>query len=129
MLDVLRELLVDFPGEANRGRCFDHVVNLCAKSVLRPFDVTTKKAGVVMDDAERVLQELAEGLEVDDIVPGLEDNDDAGEDDDDLDGYVDEYGALDDLEKNDLDQDVYPVKKVLLKVSNPMKTEFTYPLC
>lgn len=129
MLDVLRELLVDFPGEANRGRCFDHVVNLCAKSILQLFDVTTKKAGVVMDDAERVLQELAEGLEVDDIVPGLEDNDDAGEDDDDLDGYVDEYGALDDLEKNDLDQDVYPVKKVLLKVSNPMKTEFTYPLC
>ncbi|EIW63730.1 uncharacterized protein TRAVEDRAFT_76117, partial [Trametes versicolor FP-101664 SS1] len=86
------------------------------------FDVTTKKAGVVMDNAERVLQELAEGLEVDDIVPGLEDNDDAGEDDDDLDGYVDEYGALDDLEKNDLDQDVYPVKKVLLKLRKLAQT-------
>ncbi|KAI0371579.1 hypothetical protein BV20DRAFT_902661, partial [Pilatotrama ljubarskyi] len=38
MIEELNELLENFPGEANRGRCFDHVVNLCTKSVLRPFD-------------------------------------------------------------------------------------------
>lgn len=127
MLEVLGDLLEDFPGGANRGRCFDHIVNLCAKSVLRPFDVTPKKAGAVMDAAERVLQELAEGLEVDDSVPSLDGQDDGDEEDDDLDGYVDEYGALGDMEREDLDENVYPVKTVLLKVSYAQLDRFTHP--
>ncbi|KAI0079328.1 hypothetical protein K474DRAFT_1570087, partial [Panus rudis PR-1116 ss-1] len=27
-----------FPGEANQVRCFDHIANLAAKTVLRQFD-------------------------------------------------------------------------------------------
>ncbi|RPD59518.1 hypothetical protein L227DRAFT_479725, partial [Lentinus tigrinus ALCF2SS1-6] len=38
MVDVLETSLPDFGGARTRTRCFDHVVNLCAKSVLRPFD-------------------------------------------------------------------------------------------
>ncbi|RDX53602.1 hypothetical protein OH76DRAFT_1321458, partial [Lentinus brumalis] len=52
MIDVLAKTLPDFRGKKDRGRCFDHIVNLCAKSVLKPFDVDKKKAGDVRDDAE-----------------------------------------------------------------------------
>ncbi|TFK78991.1 hypothetical protein K466DRAFT_469637, partial [Polyporus arcularius HHB13444] len=38
MIDELTKLLPDFAGQDNRARCFDHIVNLCAKSVLKPFD-------------------------------------------------------------------------------------------
>ncbi|RDX39420.1 hypothetical protein OH76DRAFT_1301752, partial [Lentinus brumalis] len=52
MIDVLANTLPDFRGKKDRGRCFDHIVNLCAKSVLRPFDVDKKKADEVRDAAE-----------------------------------------------------------------------------
>ncbi|KAH9903889.1 uncharacterized protein BXZ73DRAFT_29533, partial [Epithele typhae] len=37
MVDELYKRLDNFGGQCNRARCFDHVVNLCAQSVLRPF--------------------------------------------------------------------------------------------
>ncbi|TFK79584.1 hypothetical protein K466DRAFT_467901, partial [Polyporus arcularius HHB13444] len=52
VIDVLAERLPDFRGKLDRGRCFDHIVNLCAKSVLKPFDVDKKKADDVRDTAE-----------------------------------------------------------------------------
>ncbi|KAL1937246.1 hypothetical protein VTO73DRAFT_13915 [Trametes versicolor] len=117
MMEVMGGMLPDFPGGPNRGRCFDHVVNLCAKSVLRPFDVTPKKVEETMAEAERALQELAEGLELDNVVPAeVNEEDEGGSLDDDMDGYVDEYVALSAVERVELDRNVYPVKKVLLKL-------------
>ncbi|KAH7903747.1 hypothetical protein BJ138DRAFT_977493, partial [Hygrophoropsis aurantiaca] len=38
MTDELKLLLDDFSGKASRTRCFLHVVNLTAKSLVREFD-------------------------------------------------------------------------------------------
>ncbi|RPD52226.1 hypothetical protein L226DRAFT_426232, partial [Lentinus tigrinus ALCF2SS1-7] len=37
-IDVLVQKLPGFGGKFSWTRCFDHIVNLCAKSVLRPFN-------------------------------------------------------------------------------------------
>ncbi|TFK82773.1 hypothetical protein K466DRAFT_439138, partial [Polyporus arcularius HHB13444] len=52
MVDELAKRLDGFGGASHRGRCFDHVVNLCAKAVLRPFDVSKKKADKELTRAE-----------------------------------------------------------------------------
>lgn len=115
MVDALKEKLTGWPGQSNRGRCFDHIVNLCARSVLSPFDVEKKQAGGVMDDAERALQEL-----MDDVEDGMELGDD---DDDDVDGLINERAALDEVDREQLDEDVYPMKLLLAKVSADISNE------
>ena len=39
MVEHLATLIEDFPGAANQTRCFTHILNLVAKSILRQFDV------------------------------------------------------------------------------------------
>jgi hypothetical protein len=43
MIEHLSTLIENFPGAANQTRCFTHILNLVAKSILRQFD-TPKKA-------------------------------------------------------------------------------------
>ncbi|KAA1479016.1 hypothetical protein DENSPDRAFT_751612, partial [Dentipellis sp. KUC8613] len=43
MVDELAELIDGFSGQVARTRCFAHVVNLVAKSLLRQFDVPKAK--------------------------------------------------------------------------------------
>jgi hypothetical protein len=62
MIDELVDLLPNFPGSANRCRCFFHIVNLIAKSLLKQFDVPKKSADAALDNAERELINLAEEL-------------------------------------------------------------------
>ncbi|TDL29000.1 hypothetical protein BD410DRAFT_702115, partial [Rickenella mellea] len=38
MTTELADLIDAFPGDANRTRCFAHILNLVAKSVIRQFD-------------------------------------------------------------------------------------------
>ncbi|KAK0437302.1 uncharacterized protein EV420DRAFT_1222563, partial [Desarmillaria tabescens] len=38
MIDVLAENIPAFPGEQHRTRCFAHVINLVAKSLLNQFE-------------------------------------------------------------------------------------------
>jgi hypothetical protein len=40
-------LLTKFPGEANRVRCFLHILNLVAKEILKPFDTIKSKRKTV----------------------------------------------------------------------------------
>ncbi|KAF8581722.1 hypothetical protein K439DRAFT_1353049 [Ramaria rubella] len=44
MSDQLDQFVKDFPREANRTRCFAHIVNLIAKSLLKQFDIPAKRA-------------------------------------------------------------------------------------
>ena len=39
MIDKLAKLLEEFPGAANRTRCFTHILNLVAKSIMKQFDL------------------------------------------------------------------------------------------
>ena len=42
MFEHLGKVLVDFPGAVNQTQCFTHTINLCAKSVLKHFDLPKK---------------------------------------------------------------------------------------
>ncbi|KAG1722531.1 hypothetical protein EDD22DRAFT_760423, partial [Suillus occidentalis] len=53
MVNELSDLLEDFPGETNRTRCFLHIVNLVAKTLIRQFDVPKAKVDTIMDEAEK----------------------------------------------------------------------------
>jgi hypothetical protein len=83
MIDELENQLSDFAGPANRTRCFLHIVNLVARSILRMFEAPKKKksdANVGMaegttDDLVEKLVLLASDLELD----GLEENEAAVE--------------------------------------------------
>ena len=68
MITELVDLIWNFPGDANRTRCFAHIINLIVKSLLKQFDVPKKKAGEALDEAENALCELAEGIDL-----GMED--------------------------------------------------------
>ncbi len=115
MVEILGQDLPEFGGAQDRGRCFDHVVNLCAKSVLRPFDVEKKKVGKTLEDAEEEIQALL--ADVDLYASGLDlpAGEDGGDDDNET-GFVDERDAMDDEEREELDKTVLPVKLVLTKV-------------
>ena len=135
MVEHLATLIENFPGAANQTRCFAHILNLVAKSILRQFDVKKKTADdepMDFDDAATALAELAEelddGMEVlaDDIAEELLDDDEivlADEEnqvigDDDEDGLGNECKGMSDEEVADLEESVVPIQLMLTKVNN-----------
>jgi hypothetical protein len=89
MIDKLVNLLASFPGKANQTHCFLHIISLVAKSVIHQFDVAKGKADEALDEAEEELCVLAEGIDLEDLETQREQ-----EDDDDVDGWVDERNIL-----------------------------------
>ncbi len=114
MVEELAKRLDDFGGMSHRGRCFDHVVNLCAKAVLRPFDAERKKQGKELTKAEQAFEALMDGLDLDEglDLPAGEDL----EDEDDIDGLVDGEDELDDDMREELHAGIPTVKLLLTKV-------------
>jgi hypothetical protein len=123
MIEQLAEILPDF-SEVNRTRCFLHVVNLCAKSIIRQFDIQKKESNEPMDATERELRDLAEGIDVDEqeaakllkqhAIDGKANKHSEG--DDDTDGWIDEMAVLSLAECTELQDEIQPVKLVLVKV-------------
>jgi len=121
MIDELVDLMPDFSGKASQTRCFNHILNLVARTVTKQFDVPTKKGGE-LSEAERVLNELADGLELEEeeMLQKARENgggEDDGEDGDSLEGWIDEQMFLTDKEREELDETVLPVRTVIVKVS------------
>ncbi|KAK7676307.1 hypothetical protein QCA50_020724 [Cerrena zonata] len=110
MIKVLGDSIETFGRQDNQVRCFDHIANLCAKSVLWPFDVKKKDLDTVLNEAEEALHELAEGLDLDDVsatqVPG-EDDEQLGNN---VERWIDEMDEMTSEEWEELSQKVYPVK-------------------
>jgi hypothetical protein len=57
MVVTLGDLLVAFPGDTNQTRCFDHIINLIAKSIIKQFDIskTAQKDSLDHDKKHQVL--------------------------------------------------------------------------
>jgi hypothetical protein len=101
------------------------VTALVAKSAVRQFDVLKGNADSALDEAERELRELAEGLDIEESITEDEwgeadeenENEDlpGGEDDD---SWVDEVAALLPQDREELEAKIQPVKLVLVKVSH-----------
>lgn len=114
MIEDLVDLLPDFPGDANRTRCFAHIVNLIAKSLLRQFDLPKKKGGEALDQTEQDLLDLAGDIDLEEAeTRGAADGD---LDNDNIDGWVDEVALLTEEEAAELSESVLPVRLVLVKV-------------
>ncbi|GBE82272.1 putative AC9 transposase [Sparassis crispa] len=111
MIDEPAKLIESFQGQANRARCFDHIINLVAKSLLHQFDVPQNGADAALDDAENALCELAKDLEL-----GVREGGEEGEPPDDIEGLQDEREGMSVEDRTALDASVQPVKLVLVKL-------------
>lgn len=114
MIDHLAELIEAFPGAQNRTRCFAHILNLVAWCILKQFDFTKANLNG-LDDAAAALAELADGID-DKEHAEQEGSDDDGNDDEV--GLIDICEGLSELEMEELNTSVQPVRLVLVKASD-----------
>jgi hypothetical protein len=59
----LDKLLVGYPGPINQTQCFAHTINLCAKSILKHFDLPKKDDKDTLESAANVLVDLAKNID------------------------------------------------------------------
>jgi len=119
LIEELANIVEGFPGEANQTRCFNHVINLVARSVVNVFDAPKKKCdrdASGLSTQEELLLKLAEGIEREELVTRemLGPDEDL---DDDLSGWVDEVELLTAEEKAELEVSIVPVRLLIVKVS------------
>jgi hypothetical protein len=112
MIEELEFLVDDFTGKVNQTRCFDHVLNLVAKTITKVFDAP-KKRGEMLGDDEELLAALAQDikLEEDELLRNEDD-----EDDDDIEGWINEQDLLSEEEWRRLNEDLLPICLVIVKV-------------
>ena len=97
MIEELRSILNAFPGAANQTRCFLHILNLVAKSVLGQFEPPKARDKDLLSEGAKELAALAEDLEEslddhngeDNDLDELEDNNE-GEEQDEHEGMSEE---------------------------------------
>jgi hypothetical protein len=116
MVDALAELLVAFPGAANRTRCFTHILNLVVKVILRQFDVPKSEGGEALDAASQALADLAGNIEMEEAE--MDQGGDDEEADDREEGWFDPLDRMSQEERETLELAVRPVRLVLVKVSS-----------
>jgi len=59
----LDKVLVEFPRRINQTRCFAHTINLCAKSILKHFDLPKNNDDDALDRAANALANLADNID------------------------------------------------------------------
>lgn len=127
MVDTLGSNVPVFEGAIGHVRCFVHVVNLVAKSLLRQFDVPKAHAEQVLDEEDCVLYKLAKedeeeapgavnGKDLDPVGAGGAFNLPSALNGNDKDGWVDEIAAIMDEERAQFQTHVRPVQMTLTKV-------------
>jgi len=118
MIAELANLHDSFPGPANQTRCFTHVLNLVVKSVIQQFDLPKSKGDRILNDAAKELLSLAGNIEFEeDELMGRNGKEDDEEEDDNVEGWIDELMDMTDAELEVLDGSVEPVRLLLTKVS------------
>jgi hypothetical protein len=118
--DTQGEALADMPNSfslENRVRCFNHTLQLSAKTLLHPFNVGLGKA---TDDGDN--NDVDDLPDADDNRLDEDDDDDDGlldvTDVDDIDDGVDELDALDVDEQEEIIADTAAVRETVSKVCN-----------
>jgi hypothetical protein len=117
MIDALAEIVVAFPGAANRTCCFMHILNLVIKVIPRQFDMPKANADKALDVASQALVDLAGDIEMEEAVMD-ERSDDEAEDDDGEEGQINPRSGMLQDERDELDMAVHPVQLVLVKASS-----------
>ena len=125
MVDVLSELIDDFPGAANHTRCFLHILNLVVKSIIRQFDLPKLKKTSGDDDgsheddgnndrldqASEELLRLAGNIDLEEAIMASDDGED-----DNYEGWIDEREEMTADELRELAASIQPVTLLLTKV-------------
>ena len=98
-----------------------HIVNLCAKSIIRQFDIQEREGDEPIDQHECALQDLAGDISLEEeqhaeFQMQHAHANECGEDKDDTEGWVDEMSALSQAEQDQLHVQVQLVKLILVKV-------------
>ena len=115
MIKALSELVPTFMGTASQTRCFLHVINLIAKTLLHQFDAKKAdlrdtelaKIGVDGETAADTLSESGQG----DL-----DFDDNTEATNNVEGWIDESDDLTAEEVEQLERATRPIRSALFKV-------------
>jgi len=63
MFTYLGRVLLDFPRTINQTQCFTHTINLCAKSILKHFDLPKKDAKDSLDCVANALANLTDNID------------------------------------------------------------------
>ena len=111
--------LPHFDGHCARIRCFLHILSLVVKSLVSQFDSRADRAKAAKDKGEQELLALETDLAMCESMPRLPVNgeeEDGGDDDDDND-LVDAMEEMNDEECAEFEENVHPVKLVLVKAS------------
>jgi hypothetical protein len=117
MIEELADILPTFPGSANRMRCFMHILNLVAMSMIRQFDIPKSQMDEALDTAAQELVELAK--ELDDGNDNIDIDDEI--DNNNADGWVDECAEMLKADRDKLDASIQPVRLTLVKVSTSLE--------
>jgi hypothetical protein len=97
---------------------FTHILNLVVKSVIHQFDLPKSKGGKILDDATKELLSLAGNIELEeDELAGRDGKDGEENEDDNVEGWIDECLLMTDVELDELDDSIEPVQLLLTKVS------------
>lgn len=128
MVEELKDLLPGFPGDNYRVRCFAHVLNLVAKSLIKHFDVRDTRDPATAEGDARELLELAREMESEELTTQAERA--AGEDEenelDDTDDEVDGMAELTNEQRVQFEHDILPVKLTMAKVSSSFQSLYTH---
>lgn len=119
MIDELENLLTEFSGAASRTRCFAHIVNLVAKTVIRQFDMPNAMDKTLANKVLIKLRSLADGIEAEEQITRAsesKEDDDDNDNDDNVEGWVDEREEMEQCDLESLEVDLQPARKVLMKV-------------
>ena len=126
MIEHLATLVDTFPGAANQTRCFAHILNLVAKSILSQFESPKANTNKAMAEAAEELAAVSDEINHEPEGSGLRGNDHSEADDvnddvidDDEDGLPDasERDQMSQDELTSLEKSVKPIRLVLTKVS------------
>ena len=118
MVCQLERLIYEFKGQESQTRCFTHILNLIAKSIIRQFD--TPKAqygGRILDEATMALMELAGDIECEEqVMAERGDHREDDEEDENTEDWVDERDTMSEEQLGALDGTARPVRLMLVKV-------------
>jgi hypothetical protein len=122
MIEELAKLIPNYAGKECHVRCFLHILNLVAKTIIKLFDAPEKTNGETrnISDAEALLARLAEGIELEEIETRAMRND---EEIDNIEGYEDNVALLSDEEKAAFEEGILPVRLAIVKVSTTTSAE------
>lgn len=109
MINELADRVAHFGGKNSQTRCFLHIVNLVAKSLIREFDTSKKQANELLDFGDEDLDDPSDEEIASEGMSGDADEDNA-------DGWIDEVENLSEDERGALEESIRPVKLILVKV-------------